>query len=148
LKIAVKYGLIIAVCFIAWVITAHWLVPNPQSPIHSVGVASFVNIVEILAIFLGIRERKKNAGGQLVFKDGIKTGVAIGAVYGFSASLFFVVELAVLGPKWLMSDPDAANLPVWRSALGAFLGLGLFAVLLGLIYGTIISFVLAKRRST
>lgn len=89
-----------------------------------------------------------NGGGQLVFKDGIKTGVAIGAVYGFSASLFFVVELAVLGPKWLMSDPDAANLPVWRAALGAFLGLGLFAVLLGLIYGTIISFVLAKRRST
>lgn len=145
MKIALKYGLLISVCFIAWVVTAHWLAPNPQSLIHTAGAGSFVNIVQILAIFFGIRARRREENGDLQFKDGIKTGVAIAAVYALSASLFFVVEIMMIGPKWLASEPDAGTKPLWRVALGAFLGLGLFAVLFGLIYSTIISFVLAKR---
>ena len=145
MKIALKYGLLITVCFVAWVVIAHWLVPNPQSLLHSVGAGSFVNIVQILAIFFGIKARRDEDGGDLRFKDGIKTGVGVAVVYGLSASLFFVVEIIVLGPKWLASEPDAATKPLWRVALGAFLGLGVFAVLFGLIYSTIISFVLANR---
>lgn len=145
MKIALKYGLLITVCFAAWVVIAHWLVPNPQSLLHSVGAGSFVNIVQILAIFFGIKARQQADGGELGFKDGIKTGVGIAAVYGLTASLFFVVEIMVLGPKWLVSEPDAATKPLWRVAFGAFLGLGVLAVLFGLIYSTIISFVLARR---
>ena len=145
MKIALKYGLLITVCFIAWVVIAHWLVPNPQSLLHSVGVGSFVNIVQILAIFFGIKARREEDGGDLRFKDGIKTGVGIAVVYGFSASLFFVVEIMAFGPKWLASEPGAETKPLSRVALGAFLGLGVGAVLFGLIYSTIISFVLAKR---
>ena len=148
MKIALKYGLMITACFVAWLLIAHWLVPDPQSPLHSVGAGSFVNIVEILAILFGIKARQKADGGELAFKDGIKTGVAIAAVYGVSASLFFVVELMVLGPKWLATEPGAGSKPIWQMALGAFVGLGVFAVLFGLIYATIISFIFAKRTRT
>jgi Protein of unknown function (DUF4199) len=144
-KIALKYGLIITVCFIAWVVTAHWLVPNPQSLVHSAGAGSFVNIVQILSTFFGIRARRQADGGELRFKGGIKTGVGIAVVYGLSMSLFFVIELIVIGPKWLPSEPGAGTKPLWQNALGAFLGLGGFAVLFGLVYSTIISFILAKR---
>lgn len=145
MKIALKYGLIITVCFIAWVVIAHWLVPNPQSLIHSAGAGAFVNVLHIIALVLGIRARRAADGGELKFKDGIKTGVGIAAVYAVSASLFFVVEIMAIGPKWLAGEPGAETKPLWQVALGAFLGLGVFSVVLGLIYSTIISFVLAKR---
>ena len=145
MKIALKYGLLFTVSFVSWVVIAHWLVPDPQSLLHSVGAGSFVNIVQILAILFGIRARRQADRGELRFKDGIKTGVGIAVVYGFSASLFFVVEIMALGPKWLASEPGAETKPLWRVALGAFLGLGGGAVLFGLIYSTIISFALAKR---
>src|SRR5436189_3573298 len=77
LKIALKYGLLTTACFIVWVVIAHWLVPDPRSTVHSAGAGVFVNIVEIIAIALGIRERKNAYAGQLSFKDGLKTGVAI-----------------------------------------------------------------------
>ena len=145
MNIALKHGLVMTGCFIAWVVVAHWLVPNPQSLVHSAGAGSFVNIVEILAIFFGIKARRKADGGELKFKEGIKTGVGIAIVYGVSASLFFVVVLMVRGSKWLATEPGAETKPLWQVALGAFLGLGVGAVLFGLIYSTIISFVLARR---
>lgn len=146
MKIALTYGLLITVCFIAWVVIAHLLVPNPQSLVHSVGAGSFVNIIEILAIFLGIKAKRKANAGELRFKEGLKTGVAIAVVYGVSACLFFLVEFILLGPKMLAGEPGAETRPIWQAALGAFLGLFLGAVLLGLLYSTIISFVFAVRR--
>jgi hypothetical protein len=43
-----------------------------------------------------------------------------------------------------MAGPET---PTWIIALQAFAGLGLGALLLGLVYSTLISFFLAKRRS-
>lgn len=146
MKIALKYGLLITVCFIAWVVLAHWLVPNPQSLVHSVGAGSFVNIVEVLGIFLGIKEKRKQYADDLSFKDGIKTGLGIAVVYGVSSCLFFMVEIMVVGPKLLAGEPGAQNMPLWKAAVGAFLGLFLGALLMGLLYSTIISFLLAARR--
>lgn len=144
MKIALKYGLATAVCFIAWVSIAHWLVPDPRSAVHSVGAFSFVNIVQIIAILLGIRE-KKAASGQLRFKDGVKTGVAIAVVYAVAVSQFFVIALSVLGPGMLAVEHDAALKPLWQVALGAFLGLGVVAVFFGLLYSAMISFFLTSR---
>jgi len=146
LKIALKYGLLITVCFVAWVVIAHLLVPNPRSLVHSVGAGSFVNIVEILGIFLGIKEKRNETTGHLSFKDGLKTGVGIAFVYGVSACLFFLVEILVLGPKLLAGEAGAENLPLWKAALGAFLGLFFGALLMGLLYSTIISFLFAARQ--
>lgn len=146
MKIAFKYGLLITVCFIVWVVLAHLLVPDPRSLVHTVGAGSFVNIVEIVAIVLGIRAQKNANGGELPFKEGLKTGVSIAAVYGASASLFFIVELSVLGRGMLAVEPGAETKPLWQVALGAFLGLFVGAVLFGLLYSTIISAMLASRR--
>ena len=146
MKVALTYGLLITVCFIAWVVIAHLLVPNPQSLVHSVGAGTFVNIIEILAIFLGIKAKRKAHAGELKFKEGLKTGVAIAVVYGVSACLFFLVEILLIGPKVLAGEPGAQTRPIWQAALGAFLGLFLGAVLLGLLYSTIISFVFAVQR--
>lgn len=146
MKIPLKYGLLITACFIVWVVLAHLLVPDPRSLVHSAGAGTFVNIVEIVFIALGIRVRKTADGGQLSFKQGLKTGVGIAAVYGLSACLFFVVTLLVLGTKMLAVEPGAEVKPIWQVALGAFAGLFLGAVLLGLIYSAIISFILASRR--
>lgn len=107
-----------------------------------------MNIVEIVAILLGIRERKAVDGGQLRFKDGVKTGVSIAAVYAVLACLFFVIALRVLGPGMLAVEAGAELKPLWQVALGAFLGLGVGAVLFGLLYSAVISFFLSSRRSS
>jgi acetylornithine deacetylase/succinyl-diaminopimelate desuccinylase-like protein len=36
-KIALQYGLLITLGIIAWTLTAHWVVPNPLSKVHSLG---------------------------------------------------------------------------------------------------------------
>ena len=146
MKIPLKYGLMITGCFIVWVVIAHALVSNPRSLVHSVGAGSFVNIIEILAIFLGIRAQQKANAGELSFKEGLKTGVGIAFVYGLSACLFFLVEILLLGPKMLAGEPGAEARPVWQAALMAFVGLFAGALLMGLLYSTIISFVFAARR--
>jgi hypothetical protein len=98
-------------------------------------------------IFLGIKALEREKGDRPTFKEGLKTGVAISAVYGLTMSLFFVAVIAVIGPKWLASEPDAVNAPISRVAAGAFIGLFIGALLFGLIYSTVISFFVAKRQS-
>ena len=78
---------------------------------------------------------------------GLKTGVAISFVYALTATLFFVGVVAVVGTKWLASEPAAAEAPMSRVMTGAFIGLFLGAMLFGLIYSTLISFFVAKRRT-
>lgn len=145
MKIALKYGLLITAGVVAWVIVAHWLVPNPQSKVHSLGAGVFFNLLEIVAIYLGISERKRTAGGSLKFKEALKSGVSIAFVYGISACLFFLIELLIIGPRLMQGEVSASNRPLWQVVLGAFAGLLLGAVVFGLIYSTIISFVLASR---
>ena len=146
MKIALKYGLLTTACFIVWVLIAHWLVPDPRSTVHSAGAGVFVNIVEIIAIALGIRERKNAYAGQLSFKDGLKTGVGIAVVYVVSACLFFAVQLLLRGTGMLAIEPGAETRPMWQVVTGAFLGLSVIGVLFGLFYSTIISFIFASRR--
>lgn len=146
LKIALKYGLLITGCFAVWIVVAHRLFPDPHSMAHSVGASVFVNLIQIIAIVLGIRARKNENHGYLPFKDGLKTGVAISAVYAVSSSLFFVVALMFFGSALMAVEPGAEVKPLWQVAVGAFLGLGLGALLFGLIYSAVASFVLASRR--
>lgn len=67
MKIALKYGLLITLGIIAWTLTAHWVVPNPLSKVHSLGAVAFFNMVEIVGIYLGIQATKNSNGGQLAF---------------------------------------------------------------------------------
>lgn len=131
---------------IAWVVVTHLLVPNPRSPVHSLGAGIFFNLLHIAGIYLALSTAKNEAAGALVFKEGVKTGLATALVYAVSASLFFVVAIAAVGPKLMASEPGAENLSVTQVALGAFFGLFVGTLVFGLIYSTVISFFLAKRQ--
>ena len=146
MRIALKYGLLITLGVIAWTVIAHWLVPNPQSVVHSLGALIFFNFVEIVGIYCGINASRNASAGELSFKDGIKSGVAVAFVYAVSSCLFFLIEILVVGTKMLKGEQGAVVKPMWQVAVGAFAGLFIFAIFLGLIYSTVISFFFAKRR--
>ena len=146
MKIALKYGLMISLVAIAWVALAHLLVPDPGSSVHSLGTGVVFNILNIAGIYLAITTLKNQSNGEITFKTGVKTGVATAFVYAFSLCLLFLIAIFVIGPKLLASEPSAQNLPLWQRALAAFMGLFFISLIFGLIYSTLISFFLAKRR--
>ena len=148
MKIALKYGLMITLGIIAWVVVAHLFVPDPTSKVHSVGSGVFFNLLEIVGIYVGITAKGREGVGQLTFKDGLKTGVAIAFVYALSAALFFLVLFIFVGPKLMAGEPGAQTQPFGQVVLGAFAGLFLGSLVFGLVYSTVISFVLAKRPAT
>lgn len=147
MKIPIKYGLLTAMAAIAWVLIARSTVANPQSPVHTLGAPIFFNIVHFIMIYLGLRALERQKRDRPTFKEGLKTGVWISFFYALATSLFFVAVVAVIGTRWIESEPAVAGLPTWRIAAQAFAGLFLGAMFLGLIYSTLISFFLAKRRS-
>ena len=144
MKIALKYGLLITLVVVLWIVIVRlWLGmgAGPQGQIIS-GV--LFNAAAILAIFLGMRERKRQLGGALRFKEGIKTGMAISLVYAISACLFFMIEYLVAGPKLLLSEAGPQNSSLWQVAAMAYAGLFLGSLIFGLIYSTLIAFFLAR----
>lgn len=147
MKIPVKYGLLITLGVMIWVLVARSMVSNPQSLVHTLGSPIVFNILEFVMIYLGLKELEREKGERAPFKQGVKTGVAISFVYALSAALFFAGVLAVIGTKWLASEPGIEGTPTSRVAAQAFIGLFLGALLFGLIYSTVISFFLAKRQS-
>lgn len=147
MKIPVKYGLLITLGVMIWVLVARSTVSNPQSLVHTLGSPIIFNILEFVMIYLGLKELEREKGERAPFKQGVKTGVAISFVYALSAALFFAGVLAVIGTKWLASEPGIEGTPTSRVAAQAFIGLFLGALLFGLIYSTVISFFLAKRQS-
>ena len=147
MKIPLKYGLLITLGVMAWVLITRSLITNPQSIVHTLGGPIFFNFLQFAMIYLGLKALEHAKGDRPYFKEGLKTGVAISFVYALTASIFFVVVLVVVGTKWLASEPGAANAPLSRIVLSAFLGLFLGTMLFGLIYSTVLSFFLAKRRS-
>jgi uncharacterized membrane protein len=147
MKIPLKYGLIAAFCLIIWVLAAHWLVPNPQSTVHTLGAPIFFNVIHFAVIFLGLKALERETGDKPRFKDALKTGVAIAFVYALAASLFFVGVVLSQGTKWLASEPGAATAPTRVLLIQAFAGLFLGTMIFGLIYSTVIAFFVARRQS-
>ncbi|HSE26086.1 MAG TPA: hypothetical protein VLB68_30740 [Pyrinomonadaceae bacterium] len=148
-KLAIKYGMIIAIGVMAWVIVTHVLVPNLNSPLHSIGTVTFFNLLQFVSIYLGLKELERIRKEKVSFKEGIKTGVAISFVYAIAASIFFSGALLLIGPQFMAGDQMAApQSTTWKVALQAFAGLGIGAMFFGLIYSTLISFFLAKRSSS
>jgi uncharacterized membrane protein len=147
MKIPLKYGLMITLGVVAWVLIARTTVTNPQSLVHTLGSPIIFNILHFIMIYLGLKALERRKGERPTFKEGVKNGVAISFVYALTASLFFVAALAVVGTRWLASEPGVADKPASVVAAQAFIGLFLFSMLFGLIYSTVISFFLAKRQS-
>ena len=148
MKTSLKYGLLIAVLAIVWVLLAHKIVSNPASIVHQLGTPIIFNVLQFALIYLGIKAVEREKGDRPTFKEGLKTGVGISVVYGLALSLFFVIALKVVGTKFMAAEPGAGSGIVTRSQIAqAFVGMFLLSVIFGLIYSTVISFFLAKRRS-
>src|SRR5215217_6247632 len=123
MKIPLKYGLIATLGVAAWVLIMHSLIADPKSAVHTLGAPIFFNIFHFAVIYLGLKALEREKGDRPTFKEGLKTGVAISFVYALGAALFFVAVLAVVGTKWLASEPGIADAPMSRVAAGAFIGL-------------------------
>ncbi len=147
MKIPLKYGLLITLCIAVWILVVRSTITNPQSLVHTLGTPIFFNVLQFVMIYLGLKALEREKGDRPTFKEGLKTGVWISFVYGLTAALFFVCVLAIVGTRWLASEPGAADAPISMVAVHAFVGLFLGALLFGLIYSALISFFLAKRRS-
>ena len=147
MKIPLKYGLIATAGVAAWVLITRSLITDPKSAVHTLGSPIFFNVFHFAVIYLGLKALEREKGERPTFKNGLKTGVAISVIYALTISLFFVGVIAVVGTKWLASEPTAGEMPMSRVMIGAFIGLFVGALIFGLIYSTLISFYLAKRRS-
>lgn len=147
MKLALKYGLLITLVVVVWVLVTHFLFPvAPDSKANLLAPILF-NLAAIVAIYLGIKSRQDELG-EITFKQGLKTGLGISLVYAISTSLFFLVLFLIVGPTLMANEPMAANSPIWKVALGAFVGMFFGSLILGLVYATIVSFFLAKRTRT
>ena len=146
MKIALKFGLLITLGVIVWTVVAHLLVPDPRSPVHTLGAGVFFNLLHIAGIYLAISAAKRDAANELTFKNGVMTGLKTALVFALSASLFFLAAIAVVGSKLMAAEPGAENMPLWKVAMGAFAGLFVGSLVFGVIYSTVISFFLAKRK--
>src|SRR5689334_6680714 len=114
MKIPLKYGLLITLGMIAWLLIAHSLVPNPRSAVHSLGIAFFSNVLQFAMIYLGLKALERDKGEKPMFKQGIKTGLAISFVYGVTTSLFFAIVIATMGTKWIATEPGELDAPMSR----------------------------------
>ena len=147
MKTPIKYGLMITLGIIVWVLAARSLVSNPTSLVHTLGAPIVFNVLHFVMIYLGLKATERERGDRLPFKEGLKTGVLISLVYAVTASLFFVGVVAAVGTRWVDSEPGFAEMPPSQAAARAFVYLFIGAMALGLIYSTLIAFFLAKRQS-
>jgi hypothetical protein len=145
MKIALKYGLLITVVVVLWIVIVRLWLERGAGPRGQIVSAVLFNGAAILAIFLGMKERKAALGGALNFKEGLKTGMGISLVYAISACLFFMIEFLVMGPKLLLSEAGPKTSALWQVAVMAYAGIFLGSLLFGLIYSTLIAYFLARR---
>ena len=147
MKIPLKYGLIAALGLILWILVVHWLIPNPQSNVHTLGAPIFFNVLHFAVIFLGLKALEREKGDKPRFRDAVKTGIGIAFVYALAASLFFVAVVLVIGTKWMATEPGAGTRPTGVVLAQAFAGLFVGTMIFGVIYSTVIAFFVAKRQS-
>jgi len=145
MKIALKYGLLITFVVVLWIVIVRLWLGRGGGPQGQIISGLLFNAAAIVAIFLGMRERKKALGGAMRFKEGIKTGMAISLVYAVSSCLFFMIEYLVAGPKLLMSEAGPQTTALWQVVVVAYAGLFFGSLIFGLIYSTLIAFFLARR---
>ena len=145
MKIALKYGLLITAVVVAWVVIVRLVLGVGSDSKANMIAPILFNLTAIIAIALGMKARKNELGGNLYFKEGVKTGMSIALAYAVSACLFFALQYLVAGPQLLMTEAGAETGPLWRVAVFAYAGLFFGSLVFGLIYSTIIAFFIAKR---
>jgi hypothetical protein len=136
LKIALKYGIAVALVIAAWVALKNFVLHFEGPAAQGADFAIF-NLSAIVALFLGIRERRALTGGSLSFGEGLKTGVLIAITYALLVSLYFAVLLLLVGPRLMQQAGHT-------SYVSAFAGLFIGLVLFGAIFSAVISVILRR----
>ena len=126
MKLAVKYGIAVALTIAAWVALKHFVLhfEGPRAQIADVAV---FNLSAIVGLSLGIGARRTANGGWLTFVQGWKTGISIAVTYSILTSLYFLFLLALVGPKLMQQEGETSYV---KAFLGASVGFALFGTVL------------------
>lgn len=136
MKIALKYGIAVTLVIAAWVALKHFVLHLEGANAQFADIAVF-NFTAIVALMLGIKERRMANGNSLTFGHGFLTGLSIAVTYAILTSLYFVVLLAIVGPKVMQQEGET-------SYLKAFLGVSIGLAVFGAVFSAIISLVMKK----
>lgn len=136
MKIALKYGLAVTLAIAAWVALKHFVL-RLEGPTAQLADVFVFNFAAILALLMGIKEKRLANSNRLTFGQGFLTGFSITVIYAVLTSLYFVVMLAVVGPTMMQQQGET-------SYLKAFLGVSIGFALFGAIFSAIIALVLRK----
>ncbi len=136
MKLALKYGIAVTLIIAAWVALKHFVLHIEGSSAQFADVAVF-NLTAIVALGMGIKERREANGHKLTFWQGLTTGFSIAVTYAILTSLYFAFLLALVGPKLMQQEGET-------SMVAAFLGLGIGLTLFGTIFSALISLVLKR----
>jgi Protein of unknown function (DUF4199) len=136
LKLALKYGIAVTLIIAAWVALKHFLL-HLQGPSAQLADVAVFNFSAIVALLMGIKEKRVANGDRLTFGDGFITGLSIAITYAVLTSLYFMLLLAVVGPKIMQQEGET-------SYLKAFAGVSIGFALFGAVFSAIIALVLRK----
>ena len=136
MKIALKYGISVALVIAAWVALKHFVL-HLQGPSAQMADVAVFNFTAIVGLMLGIKEKRLANGNKLSFGDGFLTGLGIAITYAVMTSLFFVLLLAVAGPGVMQQEGET-------SYVKAFAGVSIGFTIFGAIFSAIIALVLRK----
>src|SRR5947199_5542066 len=98
MKLALKYGIAVTIIIAAWVALKHFVLHIEGSSAQIADLAVF-NLSAIVALMMGIREKRVVNGNRLTFLQGFGTGVSIAVTYAILTSLYFALLLVLVGPK-------------------------------------------------
>jgi Protein of unknown function (DUF4199) len=138
MRIALKYGIAVTLVIAAWVALKHFVL-HLEGPSAQLADLFVFNFAAIAGLVLGIKERRADNGGSLTFVEGWKTGISIAVTYAILTSLYFMLMLAVVGPKMMQQEGET-------SYVKAFLGVSIGFTVFGVVFSAIISLVLRKSR--
>jgi len=136
MKIALKYGIPVTLIIAAWVALKHFVLHIQGDSAQFADIAVF-NLSAIVALMLGIKERRSMNEDHFTFRQAFGTGVSITATYTILTSLYFALLLATVGRRLMQQEGET-------SIVAAFLGLGIGLMLFGTIFSALISLVMKK----
>lgn len=136
MKLALKYGIAVTLVIAAWVALKHLALHLEPRTAQMADIVVF-NLAAIVGLALGIRERRALGDGLLTFGRGFKTGISIAIAYALLTSLYFVLLLALVGPKLMQQEGET-------SYVKAFAGVSLGFAVFGAVYSAIIALLLKK----
>jgi len=137
MKLALKYGIAVTLIIAAWVALKHFVL-HFEGPSAQFADLAVFNLTAIIALMMGIRERRLANVDKLTFLQGLGTGASIAVTYAILTSLYFTLLLALVGPKLMQQEGET-------SLVKAFLGVSIGFALFGTIFSALISLVLRKR---